>query len=423
MTQSAPEALILCIGDEVLRGEVTNTNAAWLGAELSSLGFRVAEHRAVADREAAIVEAFTAAMSAAPLVVATGGLGPTGDDLTVDAAAKFMGVRVHEDQAVLETIARRQGRPIAEVSFGGRRMTRVPDGAEVLPNSCGAAPGVHLARAGRHLFLLPGVPHEMKAIFSESIAAIVAQAFPDRLRRTERYWLLANWPESDADTEARKTLGSLIGPGRLEFGTLLGRGWVTLRAVGEGAEGERLLAEAHRLMMERFADTVFSTDKNETLEAVTARELLTSGLTLAMAESCTGGLLASRLVSTPGISAALLESLVTYSNQSKQRLLGVPEAVLAAHGAVSRECAEAMATGLRERSGADITLSVTGIAGPEGGTPAKPVGTVHFALASAGGVEADSRRLGGSRDWIRERAAAHGLWMLWRAARQSAKRK
>ena len=257
----------------------------------------------------------------------------------------------------------------------------------------------------------------MRAIFAESVQPLIERLFPGRPRRAARFWHLANWPEADADTAAREALGGLCGPGKLELGTVLGRGWVTLRATGQGPEGERLLAAAGDRLAARFADALWSTDQDDSLEAAAAREFLGRKLTLALAESCTGGLVASRLVSVPGISGALLEALVTYSNESKTRLLGVSAELLARHGAVSRECAEAMALALRARCGADITLAVTGLAGPEGGSPAKPVGTVHFALAGPGGVVGEAKRFGGSREWVRERAAAHGLWLLWRAAK------
>ena len=451
LNDTAPEAVILAIGEEVLRGEVTNTNAAWLGAELTALGFRVAEHRAVADREEAIIAAFREATARAPLVLATGGLGPTGDDLTAGAAARFLGVELAESAEVLEAIAKRQGRAVAELSPGGRRMALVPAGSQALPNPCGAAPGIRLegrrmkdegrreAEAGSspssfilhpsalasQVFLLPGVPHEMQAIFTESVRPLLEKLFPGRRRVLARFWQIASWPESEADAEARKALADLLSPpasglkpqASLEFGTLLGRGWVTLRATAEGPEAEALLAEADRRIRARFGDSLWSTQPADTLEAAAARELLGRGLSLALAESCTGGLIAARLVGIPGISGALKEGLVTYSNEAKVRLLGVGAEILMNRGVVSRECAEAMATGLRQRSAADITLAVTGIAGPEGGSAAKPVGTVFFAVAGERGVEADSRRLGGSRDWIRERAAAHGLWMLWKAAK------
>jgi nicotinamide-nucleotide amidase len=425
---AAPRAVVLSIGEEVLRGEVVNTNAAWLSAELCSLGFRVVGHRTVADRGDEIVAALRETTASGGLAVATGGLGPTGDDITADAAARFLGTGLVESPQALESIARRMNRPVSELSAGGRRMALVPDGAEVLPNPAGAAPGIHLScqlpvascqstTSSCHLFLLPGVPHEMKAIFAESVRPLIEKLFPDRVRRSERHWHVAGWPESDADAAAREALGDLVGPGRLELGTLLGRGWVALRAAGEGAAAAGALEEADRRIASRFGDALWGTGKDDTLEAAAARELLARRLTLALAESCTGGLVASRLVSLPGISAALVESLVTYSNEAKTRLLGVPPELIARHGAVSRECAEAMAGGLRERSGADITLAVTGVAGPEGGSPEKPVGTVHFALSGPAGPAWEQKRFGGSRDWVRERAAAHGLWLLWKAAR------
>ena len=220
-------------------------------------------------------------------------------------------------------------------------MALVPKGARALPNPAGAAPGIHIESGGRHLVLLPGVPHEMKAIFTESVRPLVDKLFPGRVRRTERFWQIASWPESEADAEARKALADMLAPPHaLEFGTLLGRGWVTLRAVAEGAEGQRALAEADRRIRARFGEALWSAEPADTIEAAAARELLARGLSLALAESCTGGLIVARLV-----------------------------------------------------------------------------GTVFFAVAGEGGVETDSRRLAGSRDWIRERAAAHGLWMLWKAAK------
>jgi nicotinamide-nucleotide amidase len=411
----APEAVVLSIGDEVLRGEVVNTNAAWLGAQLAGLGFRVVRHLVVADRESEIVAAFEQAAAQAGLVVVTGGLGPTGDDLTVDAAAVFLRVGLAEHEPTLAAIAGWTNRPVGGLSSGARRMARVPGGAGALPNPCGSAPGIHFA-AGSHFFLLPGVPHEMRAIFAGSVRPAVEGLFPGRARRLARHWHLASWPESSADAEARSALGGLLGPGRIELGTVLGRGWVTLRAVAEGPEAGQLLEQAHGKIAARFGAALWSSDPGDSLEAAVARELTARGLKLALAESCTGGLVAARLVGIPGISSVLLEAIVTYSNEAKTDRLGVPRELIERHGAVSRECAEAMATGLRTGRAADITLAVTGIAGPDGGTADKPAGTVHFAVAGPGGVRHDVQRFGGSREWVRERAASHGLWMILAAA-------
>jgi len=438
----APAAALVSIGEEVLRGEVVDTNRAFLVERLSALGFRVAAGFTVGDREADIVEALERAAGAAPLVVATGGLGPTGDDISAVAAARFAGVGLIESPEALKGIARRLGCRPDEIGEPRRCMALVPAGARALPNPRGAAPGIYLGVRGpgfgvqeksrsrggepnpeprtpdpevRHLFLLPGVPGEMRAIFEESVAPELEKVFPDRPRRRARMWHVSGWPESEADATARETLGALLAPGRLELGTKLGGGWVSLRAAGEGPEAARLIEEAGRLLASRFGDALWG-EGAATIEEVAARALLDRGLKLALAESCTGGLIASRLVSFPGISAALLEALVTYGDESKTRLLGVDPELIETHGAVSRECAEAMARGLRTRCGADITLAVTGIAGPSGGQPEKPVGTVHFAVDGPGGTLHEVRRFGGERQWVRRRAASHGLWMIWRAA-------
>ena len=414
---TAPQAVVVSIGEEVLRGEATNTNAAFLGRRLSDLGFRVAAGLVVADRPDDIVAALGAALERARLVVVTGGLGPTGDDLTVPAVANFLGVRAIESAEALEGIARRIKCRPEEVAGPRRRMALVPEGARALPNPLGAAPGVHAEKDGGHLFLLPGVPGEMRAIFDESVAPLLEKLFPERARRQAQSWHISGWPESKADATAREKLKDLLGLGCLELGTRLGRGWVTLRMAGEGPDAEEKLAEADRRLAALFGDALWGRGEARQEEAV-AGELISRGLKLALAESCTGGLVAARLVSVPGVSACLTEALVTYSDESKTRLLGVPAGLIREHGAVSEECARAMATGLRERSGADITVSLTGIAGPGGSRPGKPAGTVHFAVATADGTESDVRRIGGGRDWVRELAASHALWLIWQAARK-----
>jgi nicotinamide-nucleotide amidase len=427
----ATEAVVMAVGEEVLRGEVVNSNAAWLGRRLSALGFRVAAGLVVADREADIVAALGQAARASPVTVVSGGLGPTGDDLTAGAAAQLLGAALVESPEARRNIAERLRCPLSEVTGSRLRMAMVPEGAEVYPNPAGSAPGIHLRVRGtgcgmrnadgdtsadvRHLFLLPGVPREMMAIFDGSVATALERLFPEREACRARLLHLAAWPESRADQAGRAAVADLLGPGRLEFGTKLGGGMVSLRVAAEGPGATELVDEAARRLRARFGEALWGQGE-ESLEGVTVRTLLAGGLRLALAESCTGGLVAARLVSVPGASGTLLESLVTYSNESKTRLLGVPPDLLERHGAVSRECAEAMASGLRARSGADITLAVTGIAGPDGGTPEKPVGTVHFAVCSGSGPLHDVQSFGGVRDWVRERAAGHALWLVLRAA-------
>ncbi len=440
----APATVIVAIGEEVLRGEVTDTNSAWLGERLSALGFRVPAGMTVADREPDIIEALERAVRLAPAVVVTGGLGPTGDDLSAPAAAKFAGVDMVESPEAVAGIARRMRCSPEEVTGNRRRMALVPEGSKIYSNPEGSAPGIHLSVSGsefrvpgstpdntdpgtptrnpepgtRNLFLLPGVPREMKAIFDVSIEPALEGLFPDRPRRHARLLHVSGWSESQADGAAREALAELLSAGQLELGTKLGQGWVSLRVAAEGPDGANLVENAAKLLEERFAESLWG-EGTARLEDAVAKLLLCQGLTLSLAESCTGGMLASRLVSVPGISSSLVSGLITYSNESKIHLLGVSPRLIDRHGAVSAACAKAMASGLRTSSGADITLAVTGIAGPNGGSADKPVGTVHFAVATPQEVKHDVQNFGGSREWVRERASSYGLWLIWRAAKSA----
>lgn len=436
---NAPTAVLLAIGEEILRGEVTDTNSAWLGERLSALGFRVAAGMTVADREGDIVDAFRRAVSLAPVVVVTGGLGPTGDDLSAPAAAKFAGVEVVKSPEAVAGIAKRMKCRPEAVTGNRLRMAMIPMGARVYPNPEGSAPGIHMQVSGvrpsvlddshplaagrsqrpaadtQHLFLLPGVPREMRAIFDESIAPALEELFPDRPRRHARLLHVSGWPESQADHEAREALADLLRDGRLEIGTKLGRGWVSLRVAAEGPDGAGLVDRAAGVLKKRFGESQWG-EGPQRLEDAVAKQLSDRNLTLSLAESCTGGRITSRLVSVPGISASLVSGLVTYSNESKIHLLGLSPGIIERHGAVSAACAKAMASGLRASSGADINLAVTGIAGPDGGSANKPVGTVHFAVATPRGVKHDVQNFGGTREWVRERASSYGLWLIWRTA-------
>ncbi|MHC4913902.1 MAG: nicotinamide-nucleotide amidohydrolase family protein [Planctomycetota bacterium] len=445
--ESAPRAAVVVVGEEILRGEIVDRNSAWLGRRLTGMGFRVRAGLTAADREEEIVSALRRAAELAEAVVVTGGLGPTGDDLSAAAAAAFAGVELVESAEAIAHIAGHLACGSAEVTGTRRKMAMVPAGADVYANPEGSAPGIHIRVPGsgsgvpdcaggrppspgtpnaesptRDVFLLPGVPREMQAIFDASIAPALEELFPARPARRARLLHLCGWPESRADSAARELLLDLPRAERLEFGTKLGSGWVSLRLSAEGDGAGELVDRAASALAERFGESLWGEGPEASLAEAAAAELLGRGLTLALAESCTGGLVASRLVAVPGVSAALSEALVTYSNEAKTRLLGVDTDLIRAHGAVSRECAEAMARGLRTKCGADITLAVTGIAGPEGGTPAKPAGTVHFAVCGPGGVNHDVQRFGGGRSWVRERAASHALWLIRRTARQTSDR-
>jgi competence/damage-inducible protein CinA-like protein len=415
---SCPQAAIVAIGEELLRGETTDTNSAWLGAQLSALGYQVRMGLTVGDNQPDIIAALQNATDRASLVLVTGGLGPTGDDLTVAAVAAFAGVDLLESQPALENIAQRLGCSLEEITAARRRMAQIPDGARIFANPTGVAPGIGLAIKTCNMFLLPGVPHEMKAIFEESLVPEIRQLLPGPKQASIRLLHLCGWSESKADVAARAALSKMIAASKIEIGTRLGRGGLSFRLTSQDAEGEKLLEEASGVLQKVFGPELWGRDEESLAEKVV--ELLTRhGRTLALAESCTGGGISSELVGVPGVSAVLKQALVTYSNQAKIDLLAVPGELIAEHGAVSQQCATAMARGLRSSAQADINLSVTGIAGPDGGTPAKPVGTVHFSVAGPEDlIESEVHRFGGPRNWVRDRAISHALWMIWRTAQK-----
>ncbi len=415
---SCPQAAIVAIGEELLRGEITDTNSAWLGAQLSALGYQVRMGLTVGDNQPDIISALQNATDRASLVLVTGGLGPTGDDLTVAAVAAFAGLDILESQLALENIAKRLRCSLEEISAARRRMAQIPDGARIFANPAGVAPGIGLAIKTCNIFLLPGVPHEMKAIFEESLVPVIRQLLPGPKQTSLRLLHLCGWSESKADVAARAALSKMLATGKIEIGTRLSRAGLSFRLTSQGARAEKLLEEASGILKAIFGPKLWGRN-GESLAEKVVELLARHGRTLALAESCTGGGISSELVGVPGISAVLKQALVTYSNQAKIDLLAVPPELIAKHGAVSRQCATAMARGLRSSAQADINLSVTGIAGPDGGTPDKPVGTVHFSVAGPEDlIESEVHCFGGPRNWIRDRAIGHALWMIWRTAQR-----
>jgi len=417
---SCPQAAIVAIGEELLRGETTDTNSAWLAAQLSALGYQVRMGLTVGDNQPDIISAMQNATARASLVLVTGGLGPTGDDLTAAAVAAFAGVELLESRSALENIAGRLRCSQEDITAARRRMAQVPDGARIFPNPTGVAPGIGLTRDNCNIFLLPGVPHEMKSIFEESLVPEIRQMLSGPPAGGVRLLHLCGWSESKADLAARGALGAMLETGKIELGTRLGRGGLSFRLTSQETEkaADELLEKASDILKEVFGPGLWGRDTETLAEKVV--ELLTRhGRTLALAESCTGGGISSSLVGVPGVSAVLKQALVTYSNQAKIDLLTVPPELIAEHGAVSPQCAAAMARGLRSSAQADINLSVTGIAGPDGGTPEKPVGTVHFSVAGPEGrIESEVHCFGGPRNWVRDRAISHALWMIWRTAQK-----
>ncbi len=405
-------SVVLCIGTELTRGELVNTNAAWLAAGLTDLGFEVIEEVVVDDDKKRILAALDRLGRTAKVIVCTGGLGPTTDDLTTEAVADAVGVRLVRHEPSLDHIRRRFERFGRTMSESNAKQADFPEGADVLPNPVGTAPGFSLRIGQATAFFMPGVPREMKQMFEEQVAPRIRPLAPNdsyqvRLRTFGHPESVVG--EKLAGVEAAFP-GVTIGY-RAHFPEVE----VKVLARGLSQSAARDLCERATVeVRSRLADVVYG-DGDDTFASVVGRELRARGLTLAIAESCTGGLVGHMVTREPGASEFLLVDAVTYANSAKSRLLGVDEDVLRGHGAVSSEVAAAMAEGVRHVAGADVALALTGIAGPSGGTAEKPVGTVFIAVASPSGLVVKERHFHGDRHQIQTHAAYAGLLLVRQA--------
>lgn len=374
-------------GSELMLGRVLNTHQQWLCRQLSDRGYRVLRQVAVPDAGPDIQAAVREALGRADLVIATGGLGPTSDDITRELIAQLLGLRLKEDPAIVAKIRHffeMRGRPMLERT---RVQALVPEGATVLANANGTAPGLAIRVAPNPfreggkpawLVMLPGPPRELRPMFLDSVVPLLREQLPAEafVCRTLR---ITGDGESSVEERIDAPLQPLVKAG-LELGYCARPGQVDVRLVARGREAEEVVRQAEAIVRARLGDSVYGLEE-EDIEVTVIRRLTERGETLALAESCTGGGLANRLTNVPGASAVFLAGLVTYSNAAKQKFLGVRADTLAQHGAVSEAVAREMAEGARRETGATFALAVTGIAGPSGGTPEKPVGTVFIGLA------------------------------------------
>ncbi len=405
------KAAILTIGSELTTGQIADTNAQWIAAELTRRGIEVVWIVSVDDDPGAIRSAFAAARALAPLVWVTGGLGPTADDLTVEAVAGALGRELVEDPDAVERMRAAYAKRGATLTPYARRMALVPAGAEALPNPVGAAPGIWLEEGGTTVVVLPGVPGEMKAIAASSILPRVgARGRP----QAGQVYRVTGMTEGAVDERVRDVWRGLV-PGE-RFALQLAAGEVLLRVIVPGADraaAERRLGELDGAIRQRLGAAVWATGEERLEERVIAR-LRESGGTLAVAESVTGGLVAERLTGVPGASAVVAGGWVAYQETAKTGWLGLEPARLAADGAVSAATAVAMAAAARARAGTRYGLSTTGWAGPDGGTEADPVGTVYLGTAGPDGATADRRWFRGGRETVRSLAASAALDMIRR---------
>ncbi len=405
-------AEIVAIGTELVSGQSLDTNSQWLSRALGSLGIGVHFHTSLGDDLAENVDALRIATGRADLVITSGGLGPTQDDLTREALAAVSGSPLVEDPDSLAAIAAmfaRRNRPMAERN---RVQALRPEGSEAMPNSCGTAPGIWMSVGRSVVACLPGVPIEMKRMFDEQVVPRLRDLGAGSRVIVHRKINLFGRGESDIEAKAL----DLTARGRVpEVGITVSEATISFRVVGSGTtEGEAhaLIEPTVATIYERFGPMIVGEGTEDVVDAL-VRELKRTGTTLAVAESCTGGMIAQQITGIAGVSDVFMGAVVSYANSAKVELLGVPAGLIEGHGAVSGEVAEAMARGARERLAADVGLSVTGIAGPSGGTPEKPVGLVYVGLAKADSVE--SRRFDIGADQPREviRARAAKLAMNW----------
>jgi nicotinamide-nucleotide amidase len=407
------KAELLAIGSELLGPLRTETNSLWLTERLLDAGIEVTARATLADDQALLESAFREALARADVVIATGGLGPTADDLTREAAAAATGRGLRRDGAIVEVLRARFARFGRVMSATNEKQADRIEGAEALANARGTAPGQVLEREGRLLVLLPGPPGEMKPMFEEQVLPrLRARAGATRVVR-RRVLRIAAMPESEVDELAAPVYSRFENPRTTILGAA-GQVELHLVAHGDGAEdAERRIEALAEPLRTALPGRIYGEDGRD-LPDVVVTLLRERSLSLALAESCTGGLLSSRLTEVPGASATLERAFVTYANRAKVEELGVDPGLLERDGAVSEAVAASMARGARRAAGAGVGVGITGIAGPDGGSAEKPVGLVFVALDGAAGTRVRRSVFPGGRSRVRFQATQVALEMLRR---------
>ena len=405
------KAVLLNTGTELLAGDVHDTHLAFIAREIFSLGLRIEERRTVADG-AAIGETVRDLFSRAEIIFVTGGLGPTSDDITRDVVAELLGLKLQENAELLASLKERlKARGIKWVSSIARQA-QAPAGAQILPNENGSASGLYLKAKinskihSPHIFLLPGPPRELQPMFRESAMSILRSIVKEPPRFERRFYKIASMGESLIEEAIGRKILAIPG---IELGYCARPGEVDVRIIGERAA----LDQADQIVRAELGDSIF-TKTEEALEEVLVKMLAKKKQTLAIAESCTGGLLANRITNVPGASAVLLAGYIVYSNEAKIDSLGVDPKLIKKHGAVSEEVARSMADGARKRAESIYALATTGVAGPSGGSEEKPVGTVYVAFADERDTKVKKLFFPSDRETFKQLAAQVAFEMLRR---------
>lgn len=392
-------AEIISVGTEILLGNIVNTNAAFLAEQCAALGLSCFYQTVVGDNSERLLSAIKTALLRSDIVILSGGLGPTDDDLTKETAAKAAGRMLVMDETSKQRIAAyfdSIGRTPTENNW---KQALVPEGALVLDNDNGTAPGLIIETDGRYMFLLPGPPDELIPMFKEKAVPYIRRLSGAVI--ASQTVKLCGIGESAAAAEIKDMIDGGVNPTIAPYAKI---GEVHLRVTARAKdeqEAKTLIRPVVKELYRRFGDAVYTTDENESLEACLIKLLKSKGLKVTTAESCTGGLLSAHLVNVAGASDVFYMSAVTYANEAKERILGVPKEILEKYGAVSEQTARAMADGAAAFSGADVALSVTGIAGPGGGTKDKPVGLVYIGCHVCGNTEVVECHFRGNREKVR----------------------
>jgi nicotinamide-nucleotide amidase len=382
------KAELISVGTELLLGQIVDTNAAYLAQRLAEVGVDVYFKQTVGDNTARVQDTVRLAMSRADVIVMTGGLGPTEDDLTVAAVAGLLGRDLIRHDAIADTIRRffeSRGRVPPETVF---KQALIPSGARPIPNTRGTAPGIHLDEKTTTIVMMPGVPYEMEAMVTDYLLPLLRERMRETTVIGSRVLRVTGEGESAVEVRIHDLVGGTA-PTIAPYAKL-GEVHLRLTAKGDPEEVRRQLDRGERLVRERLGDLVYGTD-DQTLEQVVGTLLADRGLTVSVAESCTGGLIGERLTNVPGSSAYFLGGVIAYSDALKIELLDVDPATIQHFGAVSAQTAAAMAAGIRRRTASGLGISITGIAGPGGATAEKPVGLVFLGLAD--GDETRTHRL------------------------------
>ena len=400
---------LICVGTEILLGDIVNTNAAFLSKELAALGVNVYLQTVVGDNDTRLSEIFSEAWKRSDMVILGGGLGPTEDDLTKETVCNVLGLKLTEDVKARENIDKVLKGLGYTPSPNNYKQALVPENSIVIYNDNGTAPGLIIEKDGHTAVLLPGPPGELKPMFTGYVAPYIRSRTKDIL--VSSVIKECGIGESLLETELLDIIDSQTNP---TVATYAKTGFCEIRITAKAAgqeEAEALIKPVREEILKRFQKNVFAVDSDDEIEDAVVKLLKEKKLVLSMAESCTGGMVASRIVNVSGASMVFKQSFITYCDSAKRDLLGVKESTLNRYTAVSSECAGEMARGCKERTGSDIAVAITGYAGPED-SPKEPKGLVYIACAYKDAIDVREFRFSGTRSKIRENATVRALNLI-----------